>query len=283
MLVTMCPKKTVVPLVGPGHRHLRWSAVMVRPNEWKWLERGSMGSLSPGLCDGLALVIIYRWAPPKQFTGLGVNLSDETYVTTFDLTDREKRDVLRCHVNLGHPHPKEFARLLRAAGSRHDVTQYVLREFECPGCVREKRSPSRLPAATPRTYDFNVVIGVDLLFVHGLGSRAEHPVLNVTCLGTLYSTFGLIDPLAKTSTKTWEGFTRLWLRTFGAPQYLMFDEGREFTGGAFQEGMERRGIVPLEVARQAPFANGVVERRGGLFKEVYYRTIEGAHAAYDAV
>ena len=243
----------------PGHRHLRWSAVMVRPNEWKWLERGSMGSLSPGLCDGLALVIIYRWAPPKQFTGLGVNLSDETYVTTFDLTDREKRDVLRCHVNLGHPHPKEFARLLRAAGSRHDVIQYVLREFECPGCVREKRSPSRLPAATPRTYDFNVVIGVDLLFVHGLGSRAEHPVLNVTCLGTLYSTFGLIDPLAKTSTKTWEGFTRLWLRTFGAPQYLMFDEGR---------------IVPLEVARQAPFANGVVERRGGLFKEVYYRTKE---------
>ena len=39
----------------------------------------------------------------------------------------------------------------------------------------------------------------------------------------------------------------------------MFDEGR---------------IVPLEVARQAPFANGVVERRGGLFKEVYYRTKE---------
>ena len=29
----------------PGHRHLRWSAVMVRPNEWKWLERGSMGTL----------------------------------------------------------------------------------------------------------------------------------------------------------------------------------------------------------------------------------------------
>ncbi|CAE7944666.1 unnamed protein product, partial [Symbiodinium necroappetens] len=54
----------------------------------------------------------------------------------------------------------------------------------------------------------------------------------------------------------------------------MFDEGREFTAATFQEGLERHGIIPLEVSRQVPFANGVVERRGGMFKEVYYRTKE---------
>ena len=274
MLVTMCPKKSLVPPIGPGNRHLRWSAVMVSPGEWRWMERGGSGPLPPGLRDGLVLVVVYRWNPPAQVLSDTAGKVVDNFVTTFDLTDREKRDVLRCHVNLGHPHAKEFARLLRAAGSRQDVIQYVLREFECPGCVREKRPPTRLPAATPRTYDFNVIVGVDLLFVHGLNSKADHPILNITCLGTLYSTFGLVDPLARTAVKTWEGFTRLWLRTFGAPQYLMFDEGREFTGSAFQEGMERHGIIPLEVSRQAPFSNGIVERRGGLFKEVYYRTKE---------
>ena len=273
MLVTMCPRNSLIPLVGSGNRHLRWSAV-TSPGEWRWLERGGSGPLPPGLRDGLVLVVVYRWAAPAQVICGTDEKEVNTFVSTFDLTDREKRDVLRCHVNLGHPHAKEFARLLRAAGSRQDVIQYVLREFECPGCIREKRAPTRLPAATPRTYDFNVVIGVGLLFVHGLNSKADHPVLNITCLGTLYSTFGLVDPLAKTAAKTWEGFARLWLRTFGAPQYLMFDEGREFTGSAFQEGMERHGIIPLEVSRQAPFANGIVERRGGLFKEVYYRTKE---------
>ena len=125
------------------------------------------------------------------------------------------------------------------------MIQYVLREFECPGCAKEKRAPTRLPAATPRTYDFNVIVGVDLLFVHGLGPKAEHPVLNITCLGTLYSTFGIVDALSKASGKVWDGFTRLWLRVFGAPQYLMFDEDREFTGTIFQEGLERHWIIPL--------------------------------------
>ena len=141
-------------------------------------------------------------------------------------------------------------------------------------CVKEKKPPTRLPAATPRTYDFNIIVGVDLLFVHGLGPRAEHPVINITCLGTLYSTFGLVDPLQRSAHVTWLAFSRLWLRTSGAPQYLVFDEGREFTASTFQEGLERHGIIPLEVARNAPFTNGVVERRGGLFKEVYYRTRE---------
>ena len=122
---------------------------------------------------------------------MSLSCQSETFALMYDLNDEEKRDVLRCHVNLRHLHPKEFARLLRAAGARHAVIQYVLREFECPGCVKEKKAPTRLPAATPRTYDFNVVVGVDPVFVHGLGSKAEHPVLNVACLGTLYSTFGL--------------------------------------------------------------------------------------------
>ena len=43
----------------------------------------------------------------------------------------EKNMVLRAHVNLGHPSVKEFARLLKVAGTRNDIITYVLREFHC--------------------------------------------------------------------------------------------------------------------------------------------------------
>ena len=262
MLLSLHPRQALLPQAGPAGRTLRWTAVMVQPGTWKWIENGACGAWHRDARKHLAVAVIYRW--PEVM---------ENYATSFDLSDREKSDILRCHVNLGHPGTREFVRLLRAAGSRNDVIQYVLREFQCPGCVKERRPPTRLPAATPRTYDFNVIVGVDLLFVH-VGSRAEHPVLNITCLGTLYSTFGVIDPLQRSAHVTWKAFARLWLRVFGAPQYLVFDEGREFTASTFQDGLDRHGIIPLEVARNAPFTNGVVERRGGLFKEVYYRTRE---------
>ena len=54
----------------------------------------------------------------------------------------------------------------------------------------------------------------------------------------------------------------------------MYDEGKEFTGGPFQDGLEMHGIRPVEMNRRAPFELGAVERRGGMFKEAYYRTCE---------
>ena len=51
------------------------------------------------------------------------------------------------------------------------------------------------------------------------------------------------------------------------------DQGLEFQGD-FVDGLESHGVQPILIDRDAPFQNGVTERRGGLFKEVYYRTRE---------
>ena len=117
---------------------------------------------------------------------------------------------------------------------------------------------------------------MDILFVSGISDsdKAEHPVINVTCLGTLYSAFGLIDNRRRNSALTWSCFNRLWLRVFGAPQCVLFDEGKEFTGGPFQDGLEMHGIQPVEINRKSPFELGTVERRGAMFKEAYYKTRE---------
>ena len=251
-LTMLCVDPLRVPLheVGPGHRNLRWTAIR-DGNAWRWTEKAQTGKLDSRIMDAEAVLVYYGW----DQSGLGPRPEGD-------------HDIFA-----GHPGRAEFVRLLKAAGCRAEIIQYVQREFKCAGCDLEQRPPSRLPSATPRTYDFNVVIGIDVLFVHGL-DKTEHPVLNVTCLGTLYSTFGMIDPLRRSAKLTLKAFERLWVRTFGPPDFLMYDMGTEFTGSDFQSGIERMCIQPIVCDHEAPWENGVCERRGDLFKKVYYKSRE---------
>ena len=254
---------TAIPRQGPGHRTLRWTwARNIWDNKWIQLERARSGKTPKLEVNYKVIIVLYHHPELSQ------HFAEISTVTT-----AEKSMVLRAHINLGHPSVKEFARLLKNAGTRPDVIQYVLKEFSCEGCAKEKRQPTRLPAATPKTYDFNVVIGVDLLFVFGADDISELPILNVTCQGTLYSTFVLVHPTRRSSNLVWQAFTASWLRTFGAPSFIIMDQGLEFMG-AFVEGLENHGIVPMWIDRDAPYQNGITERRGGLFKEVYYKSRE---------
>ena len=55
---------------------------------------------------------------------------------------------------------------------------------------------------------------------------------------------------------------------------MILNQGAEFTGSDFQSGLEQQGIQPIFIDQDAPFENGVAERRGGLFKSVYYKSRE---------
>ena len=110
--------------IGPGHRNVRWTVVKTGDCEWRWIEKGASGRWNSEARKHHAVIILYYWPEPPE---------NHVLASAYDLTDREKSEVLRRHVNLGHPNQREFARLLRAAGSRHDIIQYVLREFECAG------------------------------------------------------------------------------------------------------------------------------------------------------
>ena len=258
-------KPDQIPSCGPGHRNVRWTWVR-NPWDGKWIqfEQARTGKPSKFEINYQHMIVLFHHGEFSLTFAEGSPSS---------VTTAEKSMVLRAHVNLGHPPVKEFVRLLKAAGTRLDVIQYVLREFSCEGCLKEQRQPTRLPAATPRTYDFNIVVGIDLLFVYGASPQEEHPVLNVTCVGTLYSTFTMVHPTRRGSALVWSAFLKSWLRTFGSPSFLIMDQGLEFQG-EFIEGLESHGIQPILIDRDAPYQNGVTERRGGLFKEVYYKTRE---------
>ena len=54
---------------------------------------------------------------------------------------------------------------------------------------------------------------------------------------------------------------------------MILDQEFEFAGH-FINGLENHGVQPILIDRNAPYQNGVCERRGGLFKELYYKTRE---------
>ena len=133
-----------IPASGPGHRKLRWTWVRnVWDDKWMLLEQGKMGKPPDFEVPYKHVIVMYHHQE---------RLEQHTYASAAGVTTSEKSMVLRAHVNLGHPHVKEFVHLLRAAGTRPDIIEYVLKEFVCEGCLKEKRQPTRLPAATPRTY-----------------------------------------------------------------------------------------------------------------------------------
>jgi hypothetical protein len=119
------------------------------------------------------------------------------------LTATEKREVMRLHINSGHSNQKEMIRVIWAAGSRPEVLKYVAEQFQCEGCLERKRPASRLPMATPRCFDFNVVVGLDLLEVAGVTENDTVNVLNTTCWGTTYGTFYPTEGNRKTAAATW--------------------------------------------------------------------------------
>ena len=167
-------KPLSIPQRGPGHRTVRWRWVRnVWDGKWMQLERAKTGKPKDLEVNYQHMIILFHHP----------ELVNSTYINTNAVSTTEKRMILRAHVNLGHPQVKEFVRLLKAAGTRPDIIEYVLKEFSCEGCLKEKRQPTKLPAATPRVYDFNIALGVDILFVTGASPSEEHPVLNITCLG----------------------------------------------------------------------------------------------------
>ena len=78
-------------------------------------------------------------------------------------TDQELRDIKIAHDNAGHPNGVDFARLLRRGHARPEVAAWVKKHFKCPECEANKRPSARRPAAVPRSYRFNHVVGIDLV------------------------------------------------------------------------------------------------------------------------
>ena len=72
----------------------------------------------------------------------------------------QQRQLLRAHVNLGHPAIGEFCRAFRNGRCRRSVVKWVKRYFKCPECEARPMPRTRPAAALPKCYRFNQVCGI---------------------------------------------------------------------------------------------------------------------------
>ncbi len=183
----------------------------------------------------------------------------------------DKKLVQRLHNNLGHPRREEFCRALKMARARREVVSYVKKEFHCQQCEGSQRPSAARPACLPRTFEAGHTIGVDVVYFPGTSARENVPVLNITDWGTGYQTLEPLDNMQ--SEHVWMRFFRSWVRTFGLPQLLVMDQGREFVGPFARKATENGCLVKVIGAR-APWQQGRTERHGGLAKEIFIKLLE---------
>ena len=186
------------------------------------------------------------------------------------LTESQKRQIHRVHINTGHPPQDRFLRALRAAGALPQVLHYVKNEYRCDDCAIKQGPDVHRRAQMPRTYSFNKVLCVDFFYVKWRDE--SHAILNLVDLGTSYQV-AVRAPVADgtsggtpTSRTAWNLLVTTWIRFFGSPQLIICDSGNEFKG-AFERALEHMGILQHVIHPECPHENGRAERHGGWLKQ----------------
>jgi hypothetical protein len=155
-------------------------------------------------------------------------LPDEDYESCRPPTQAQKNQVHKIHDNCGHPQKEDFLRALRFGRANPDVLSYVRKEFRCEACAARGTLPkSRRPAALPRTFTFNQVVGINLVEVPS-PSGGTTVCCNMICWGTLFQLVVPVTDKSAAGAETAQCFVDNWVRYFGPPSVLVADQGREF-------------------------------------------------------
>ena len=179
----------------------------------------------------------------------------------------QQRQLLRAHVNLGHPAIGEFNRALRNGRCRRGVVTWVKRCFKCPECEARPMPRTRPAAALPKCYRPNQVCGIDTMEVRNPLDR-ENPIRiwHLICHGTRYHQGARRQDM--TAIETFSILRQFWLKHCDAMEVLIMDQGTEF-GADFQHLCPSRGILTVVTDLEKPWQNSVVERHGALFKMAF--------------
>ena len=184
----------------------------------------------------------------------------------YEVSEEEKKMILKVHRAVGHPQRPEFIRFLRAARVKGEIIRWAAKEFKCDVCEAKAHPKAARPTTLPRSFQPGRVLGLDLFYIAAPGGgRLTTPVLNMVDWGTNYQMCELLS--SKGPEEIWDTFMSTWARTFGQPEVIVCDAGREFMGHFIQRATAE-GIVVHQMATKAPWQAGKTERHGGHFKEL---------------
>eukprot|EP00439_Symbiodinium_sp_Y106_P022367 s729_g2.t1 len=182
--------------------------------------------------------------------------------------------------NMGHLSADRMIVMLKAAGARDEVLEYVRKEFACELCGKRQREVQRRVAAFPRTFTFNRIVAVDTFYVPWQGMSV--PIMNIVDHGTHYQVAVPIKELdgshhrggTPSSEEAWRAFCDAWVRPYGCPEIVISDAGPEFLAD-FTKGLELNSVLQHLTDAESPWQNGIAERHGGEIKRRVLRELRG--------
>ena len=194
------------------------------------------------------------------------------------ISPRQRDLVNKLHVSMGHLPRDQMLAMLKAAGARDEVRQYVKEEYKCLQCSKQHGPVPHKHAPFPRTFSFNKLIGIDYFYISFMGKT--HAFLNAVCQGTNLQQVALLPNYSggpPNARDTWALFNRLWVSPFGLPEVVLCDQGSEFKGD-FERSLEQAGVMQSVTDSAAPWQNGRVERHGAWLKQRLEEEVQSGQA-----
>ena len=99
---------------------------------------------------------------------------------------------------------------------------------------------------------------------------------NVVCWGTGLQ---IVQALwnGHTAHAVMSDFKAVWVKHYGWPEIIVYDQGPEFMGSEFQNPVGAAGVLTMPIDSQGPWQNGKTERAGESFKRQLWDMDEECH------
>ena len=186
----------------------------------------------------------------------------------------ELRKCLRdLHVNFGHPTNVTLQRILRRQGARSDAIRGV--DFlACDACGESIRRKRPKPVRLPSKYEFNNHLMIDVFYSKDIRG-VMFSFLNILCDATGFQVVSCLGNATgpPASSVVLRHFLTAWSSWAGLPNSLQVDRGKEFLA-KFSDHLKRFGVEQETMPLEAPWKQGKVERAGGLWKEIFQKTVQ---------
>ena len=176
--------------------------------------------------------------------------------------------IQKLRENLGHIPVDRLIAVMKAAGAKEEVLDYLKKDFSCEVCQKRQAQVTRRVVAFPS----NLQLQQD---------RGRGPLVPAMARPLHYQMAAMVRPMeggqpsggTPSSEEVWKCFMDNWARPFGAPEVAITDGGPEFER-RFARNLEQISVFHHVVDSESPWQNGRCERHGGFLKSRAKREIE---------
>ena len=105
-----------------------------------------------------------------------------------------KRLIQRAHVNLGHPGPADFLRILKHGRVKRGILNWVREPYRCPICAARTLPKAPGPGMALKSFRFNHAVGVDLFEVEDPFRAMKITMVSAICRGSNFQAVTRMKP-----------------------------------------------------------------------------------------